>query len=338
MMTSTSPRTTPKRYRAIGLLAVALGPWPAAAAAGPVSEAAPPVFECESKPDRLVITHAGRPVGDYVFRDPKILRPYFANVHTPNGTKVTRNSPPVPGKDATDHETMHPGVWIGFGELSGHDFWRNKGRIEHVRFLEPPMSVHDRLEFATESHLLAADGSRLGTLISRVTLLSRAAGWLLLWEATFHAEGRDLVFGDQEEMGFGARVATAITEKNGGEILSSGGLKSATKTWGQPADWCDYSGLIAGRRAGILLMAAPSNFRPSWWHNRDYGVFVANPFGRAAMKQGSRSELTVKPGGPLRLRFGALFHGATPENENELADVYRDFVDMLTEKAKNSSR
>ena len=27
-------------------------------------------------------------------------------------------------------------------------------------------------------------------------------------------------------------------------------------------------------------MPAPSNFRTSWWHNRDYGVFVANPFGR----------------------------------------------------------
>ncbi|MHC5541092.1 DUF6807 family protein [Singulisphaera rosea] len=338
MTTSTSPRTRSTRYSAIGLIAIVLSPCSEVGAADPVVETAPPVFGFESKPDRLNITRAGQPVAVYVFKDPKILRPYFANVHTPDGAKVTRNSPPVPGTDATDHETMHPGVWLGFGELSGHDFWRNKGRIEHVRFLEPPKSVRDRLEFATESRLLTAEGSHLGTLISRISLAGRPTGWLLVWDATFQAEGRDLVFGDQEEMGFGARVATPITEKNGGRIRNSRGQTSAEATWGQPADWCDYSGIIAGRRAGIMLLAAPSNFRSSWWHNRDYGVFVANPFGRAAMKQGPRSEHVVEPGKPLRLRFGALFHDATPKDEKECADIYRDFVNMSSDKSRDVAK
>jgi hypothetical protein len=55
-------------------------------------------------------------------------------------------------------------------------------------------------------------------------------------------------------------------------------------------------------------MASPINFRPSWWHNRDYGVFVANPFGRAAMKQGEKSAVTVKPGESFQLRFAAAIH------------------------------
>ena len=56
------------------------------------------------------------------------------------------------------------------------------------------------------------------------------------------------------------------------------------------------------------MMAAPSNFRESWWHNRDYGVFVANPFGRASMKQGEMSVVTVKRGESLRITFSALMH------------------------------
>lgn len=43
-----------------------------------------------------------------------------------------------------------------------------------------------------------------------------------------------LAFGDQEAMGFGTRVATALTGKNGGSITSSAGLTTAKDTWGHP--------------------------------------------------------------------------------------------------------
>jgi hypothetical protein len=59
---------------------------------------------------------------------------------------------------------------------------------------------------------------------------------------------------------------------------------------------------------GIQLVADASNFRPSWWHNRDYGVFVANPFGREAMKQGTKSRVTVARGEAFTLRYGAILH------------------------------
>jgi len=55
-------------------------------------------------------------------------------------------------------------------------------------------------------------------------------------------------------------------------------------------------------------VASPENFRESWWHNRDYGLMVANPFGRAAMKQGEKSAITVRRGESLRLRFAAIIH------------------------------
>ncbi len=282
-------------------------------------------FAIEQKKDRLTITHTGQPVADFVFHDDKILRPYFANVHVPGGLQITRHHPPRPGKDATDHDTMHPGIWLGFGDISGVDFWRNKGRIEHVSFPEPPSVKNDELRFVQECCLRVGDKT-LATLTNRFTLLARLDGWLLVWDATFRAGDSAFTFGDQEEMGFGARVATNFTEKKGGQILNSHGKKTAQATWGKPAAWCDYSGNVDGKLVGITLMPAPANFRESWWHNRDYGVFVANPFGRAAMRQGGKSTVTVAPGEALRLRFGAMLH--TGANYDPAA-AYRDCLNAL---------
>ncbi len=127
-------------------------------------------------------------------------------------------------------------------------------------------------------------------------------------------------------MGFGARVATPLTEKEGGVILSSTGKRTARATWGQSAEWCDYSGMLGDRHVGITLMASPDNFRKSWWHNRNYGVFVSNPFGRAAMKQGKRSTVQVSQGEAFRVVFGASIHeskGQVPEKS------YQRFVEDL---------
>jgi hypothetical protein len=283
-------------------------------------------FAFESRDGAVVISHGGQRVGEYVYRDDTILRPYFANLSAPGGVQVTRNHPPQAGKDQTDHATFHPGVWLAFGDLSGQDSWRNLAPIRHERFTEPPGVRDGKLTFATESRMLTTNSQPLCTLLSRVTVAARPAGYLLIWDATFQASEQDLAFGDQEEMGLGVRVATPITEKNGGLITSSTGGKTAKATWGKPFDWCDYSGLIGDRRVGVALMPDPSNFRPSWFHNRDYGLMVANPFGRNAMKQGEVSRVEVKRGEKLRLRFGILLHSTPAERDADLAAAYRDFL------------
>ena len=42
-------------------------------------------LECNEKQDRLIITNSGRAVAEYVFRDEKILRPYFLTFTPPEG-------------------------------------------------------------------------------------------------------------------------------------------------------------------------------------------------------------------------------------------------------------
>ncbi|MEY3173991.1 MAG: hypothetical protein RLZZ436_1905 [Planctomycetota bacterium] len=258
--------------------------------------------------DRLKLADEFGEIGEFVFADSRIRRPFFANLKTVRGFQVTRNYPPVEGRDALDHDTMHPGLWLGFGALGGSDFWRNKGAMEHVGFVERPTVRDGIMRFATECLLKDESGRVLGRMQHRLRLDIQAGQRRIIWEAELFADSGDVVFGDQEEMGFAARVATELTEKSGGRILSSEGLETAAGTWGRAADWCDYVGDLDGERRGILLLASPQNFRRSWWHNRDYGVFVANAFGRAAMGQGPRSEVVVKHGESLRLTYAAVLH------------------------------
>jgi hypothetical protein len=253
-------------------------------------------FKLEQREDRLVITDGAAPVAEYVFDDEKILRPYFANVHVPGGLRVTRTHPPDPDKDTTDHADMHPGIWFGFGDVSGHDFWRNKGRIVHERFVLEPTATADRVSVATVSSMEREDGMKLAKVLGAFILSRLPDGWRLDWNLRITPLVDGFAFGDQEEMGLGVRVATPLTEKNGGVITNSEHQSTAAATWGQPAAWCDYSGKIDRKRVGVLLVPGAGNPHASWWHNRDYGVFVANPFGRKAMKQGEESRIAVKKG------------------------------------------
>jgi hypothetical protein len=270
--------------------------------------------------------HGGEPVAHYIWKDEHVLRPFFAHVCAPGGIQVTRNFPPVPGTDPTDHETMHPGLWLAFGDISSHDFWRNKAIVKHDRFLQAPKVNQGKMTFATENSFLTTQGQLVCKQTSRFSLARRPAGYLLIWEASFSSPEADFAFGDQEEMGLGVRVTTKISEKNGGTIRSSEGGTSAKATWGKAAKWCDYSGTVNQRNVGIAIFSAPENFRPSWWHNRDYGLFVANPFGRKALTQGEVSRVIVKTGETFRVRFGVLLHSSLTNQPMDMVAAFEDFA------------
>src|SRR5262245_53692331 len=173
-------------------------------------------FATEQRSDCLIITHDSMPVAHFVFADTNILRPYFAHVHTPDGIQVTRNHPPIADVDPVDHPTMHPGIWLAFGDINGQDFWRNKATIRHEKFTITPETSKNQLTFATESSLVSTNGDTLAKLSSTFRLISIQDGYLLSWRALFEPLTENFTFGDQEEMGFGARVATPLSEKNGG--------------------------------------------------------------------------------------------------------------------------
>ncbi len=246
------------------------------------------------------------PIATYVYNDEAIFRPYFAHVKAPSGIQVTRNHPPKAG-DLDDHATMHPGIWLAFGDMSGNDFWRNRAKVKHVKFLQAPAVENNAGTFSQQKRYLRSDGTVVCDEAFRATIRVDHDGYLFLLESTFRSEN-DFYFGDQEEMGLGVRVATPISEVEGGRLTDSTGREGARAIWSNSAAWCDYSGEVDGHRVGITIMSHPQNFRESWFHARDYGLVAANPFGRAAMKKGEPSKVIVKPEETLKLRYAVWIH------------------------------
>lgn len=275
----------------------------------------------------LQIEIDGRPFARYVWRDDMILRPYFTAVHAPNGREATRPHPPVEGQEDSDHATMHPGLWLAFGDLGGADFWRNQGEVRHVEFVHEPHVDNEGGGFTVRNRYVAG-AKTICDEVCRIAIEARPHGYLIDWTSEFSGDD-EFAFGDQEEMGLGIRVAAPLAVKNGGQIENAEGLKNERRVWGRPSDWCDYQGKIDGDATGIAIMADPKNFRQSWFHARDYGVLVANPFGRNAFTKGEKSKVVVRKGETFRLRFGVLVHSGAADR----AAAYAQWQDSSRGKA-----
>ena len=300
-------------------------------------------FEFSDKtPGTLQISHNGERVADYVYQDQHISRPYFASVNTPGGLQVTRNQPPDPDRDIADHPRYHPGIWMSFGDLSGSDYWRLAANVKFVEFSRYPSTSGERGEFAARFRYLAQanPSETVCEELFHCTVLKRPHGFLWLWNSCFLSD-REFVFGDQEEMGVGVRVATPLRvdqqsssaiAPGTGTILDAEGRRNGAEIWGHSAQWCDFSGEIDGQLVGITIMCHPENFGPSWFHARDYGLLVANPFGRNAFNQGAMSRVVVAPGQKFSLRYGIFVHSG---RDYDPSAAYRDYI-SLTESSNSA--
>ena len=275
----------------------------------------------------------------YSFKDETCKRPFFFNVHAPDGTLLTRRYPPVEGVDATDHAAMHGGIWLAFGDISGEDFWRNRGRVEHKEFLELESEKEGVLSFKTRSRFVTSEDREIGEAVEHYKVVRMGSSYGMSWDADIRSVQltgeKGLIFGDQEEMGLGVRMATPLIEKNGGEILNSDGLVKASGTWGKSAKWVDYSKEEGGKRAGVLLIPREENQRSSWFHNRDYGLMVANMFGRKSLTGGESSRMEVREGESLKVGYVVVWYsmnaiefgqtlGSRRERLESMVKEYRD--------------
>jgi hypothetical protein len=306
------------------------------ATTSPAADNSQPPVAFAAGDGKVTVVIDGLPVAVYCFKDDKITRPYFAHVRAPGGVQVSRNHPPIDGRDLTDHDTFHPGIWMSFGDISGSDYWRLKARVRHAGFVEEPRNGRGVGFFAVRNEYLDQnDPSKVVcTENARYTFLARPAGFLILWDSTFSSND-EFYFGDQEEMGLGFRVATPLrvgkkdqdtVAAGNGEMRDSVGRKNEKEIWGNAADWCDYSGTMAGQRLGMTIFSHPDNVRPSWFHARDYGILEANQFGRKAFGKGELSKIVVKPGEKMRIRYGVLIHSGPQGSQPDLAAAYQDYL------------
>ncbi len=290
-------------------------------------------FAFHQREGEMEITLDDQPFATYVWSDPDTTRPYFKHIHTPDGLQVTRNHPPQ-AEDYQDHETYHPGIWWGFGDVGGNDYWRMKARVIGGSFITGPIGGRQRATFGVKNQLLKNGSDEVfAEQLCQYTLIRQEHGVLLIAESSFRKEESDFWLGDQEEMGLAFRVRSdlAIDRNPGSTIINALGQTDLKTIRTTQSDWADYSGPVDGRYAGLMLMSDPGNFRKPWWHAVKTGLLVANAFGESELNGNGkkRQSWLVPKGKAFRLRYGVFIHSHPKEKELDRPSVYQDFLEHL---------
>jgi hypothetical protein len=268
-------------------------------------------------------------------------KPILYPLQTAKGTVVTRSYPVAKiAGERTDHP-HHVSVWFNYGNINGVDFWNNSGgrnseKMGSIRH-QAVKSIRNgkgKAELDVTMDWIMPNGSKV--LQQDETIVFRAGKELRVIDRiiTLTAQKEPVVFGDSKEGALGIRVArpleepstqpliftdeqgnptkVAVLDNTGveGVYLSSEGQVGEKNSWGKKAKWMTLSGMVRGEDVVLAIFDHPKNpLYPTYWHNRGYGLFAANPFGAKEFTGGATVlNYTLQPGESTTMRFRILVY------------------------------
>lgn len=279
-------------------------------------------------------------------------KPIFYPVHAPCGVPLTRGWPMV--KDIPGEATDHPhqkSAWFCHGDvvaegvelknkrkgIEGTDLWAEFGTgcgKMIAKDVQVTREDKDHITVIAKIEWMSADGEKILDETRTIHIYQLEGAWLIVNHSDLFASVANIVFADTKEGAFAIRINEQLAGKKGngkGKIQNADGKEGEKACWGHLSNWCDYSGPINGKAAGLAILADPKNPSPSCWHVREYGLMAANPFGRAksgfpAMK-GKNDVIRLEKGQHLRLRYGMLLHDGDAD-AGRVAAHYEQFVKL----------
>ena len=292
--------------------------------------------------DHVAITINGQPFSNLYF-GASYPKPFLAPLRTASGLIVTRKYPMenVEG-ESRDHQ-HHRGLFIGYGEINGLNFWENEFKYQSNAPKNFDPAKNGKITLRKIKLLKPGKGAGV---IEAIFDWIGPDGSPILEEnrtMTFYASPEDqrvfdvdfiltakqtAQFADTKEGFFAIRVADSMTEKNGGLMVNSEGAETEKNVWGKPANWVDYNGTVEGQKVGIAIFDHPKNYNhPERWHSRAYGLFAVNPFGLKDFepKTEGKGGYTLRTGDTLRFRYRVIIHpGDMPKKK--LDDLYSEYA------------
>lgn len=295
-------------------------------------------------------------MGRYNFGQ-EVVKPYIWPLNAPGGIPVTRAWPMVKGTEGESTDHVHQkSAWFCHGDVipegmelkvrsknksvKGVDFWSEEeghGKIVCVESqLEDAKGPGNHRALRTRNEWRTADDTKVLDEARTIHFYNLGGATLFVFDIDLHASVCPITFGDTKEGSMGIRINDTIREQKGkekgpGKLENAEGKVSEKEVWGQQSPWCDYSGPIDGKTAGIALFDDPANPVKACWHSRGYGLMAANPFGRkvAAFPAVKDKDDLVKlaKGEHLKLRYGILVH-AGDAKDGKVADAYQKFVKL----------
>ena len=256
------------------------------------------------------------------------FRPYFFPVLGPGGNPVTRGET---SESSSDH-VHHRSLYVAYGEVNDVDVWaegENSGRVVHQSFTNKGGGATVG-KIYTENDWVNKAGEKLMSDRQNFRIYNTPeTGTIIDLDLTFSASAGDVHFGDTKEGGIiSVRVNPLMNASDGGKIENAYGGINEGETWGERAQWCDYSGIVEGTHVGIAVFDHISNPRyPTYWHVRNYGLMTTNIFGTGTFegdpsKDGS---YTLKSGEEMNFRFRVLIHTGDAAT-GQVAQKYHDFI------------
>ncbi len=283
--------------------------------------------------DRVAITINGQPFSDF-YVGAEYPKPFLWPLRSVGGQVVTRRFPmeKVAG-ETTDHP-HHRGLWIGFHDVNGFNFWENefnqpgenRGKIVIVG--TPKLAQRGKhatitavFEWRDPTGRDILDEQRVMTIYGQPS--DRR---VIDIDSTFTAKV-NLKFADEKDGFFAIRLADTMTEKSGGLISNADGAHTEKNVWGKPSNWVDYDGTVEGHKLGIAIFDHPANSNhPVRWHVRAYGLFAANPFALRAFNPQAAEQGGFNLGGSdqMRFRYRVIVHDGDVPNKR-LNTWYSDY-------------
>lgn len=245
-------------------------------------------------------------------------KPILHPLRSPGGHRITRGFPIVfgiPGEQ-TDH-WQHEGVFFTYRNVNGVDFWSKfppggdnpgSGRIRHTGFTRLEGGTKGIL--GTSADWIAPTGKVLLKQNSQMTIRAGSAWRTLDLQMTLTAQDEPITFGDIEEGLLAIRVAPGLREDRTGRYLNAEGLESAKNVWGKRSRWMALRGTVQDEDLTLAILNHPRSVQfPTYWHARAYGLFAANPFGRADFEKGAPPlNFSLPPGESALLLYRILVH------------------------------
>lgn len=279
----------------------------------------------------LDIAVEGQPFTSYRY-GAEWFRPYFHPVLGPHGLSVIRGFPmvaDVPG-ETSDHP-HHKGIWSAYGEAAHVDNWaeaETSGRTLHRGFESVESGPVFGRFVALGDWVGHEGGPAVLTERRTVTVYATAPHRLFDYELALTAPGSDALFGDTKEGGFiSLRVATSMDVSAEGRLENSRGGVGEGAVWGKRAEWCDYSGPVEGKTAGVAFLESPSSFgHPTYWHARDYGLMSANPFGLSEfLGEGHCGDYVLPAGETIVFSYRVYIHEGDAAS-GQVAAMYQAYT------------
>lgn len=284
--------------------------------------------------DRVDVIIDGQSFGDF-YIGTQYPKPFLWPLRTASGTVVTRAFPMQSVAGESHDHPHHRGLFIGYGEINGVNFWENedtytttnRGRIV-LKKLKDVKGGNESGKIRAIFEWRDTAGGDIMDEDRTMTFYSEKGRRTIDFDMKFTAKTA-LHWADTKEGFFAIRLADSMREKQGGKMVNSEGAIGEKDVWGKPAKWVDYSGEVNGQHVGIVIFANPANPRfPPRWHSRAYGLFAVNPWGLKDFvddKTAQGGGLTMASGESMRIRYRVVIHGAdiTPLN---IPDLFQDYV------------